>query len=169
SLCCLRFLLLITAHASSETLYLGRRTCDALSETPRQPAANSTSAIQLRVRRARRTASVSSSNVADPRRSSAGSTSTNAFTLTTAYRWPSILLVTTGTTPHREQIWKSAVRVPKLYLDTSEASSTETLSEPFGLDVQTPPCFWQNVQVHARAGISFGSGSQVSVNEMFPQ
>lgn len=44
-----------------------------------------------------------------------------------------------------------------------------TFSEPVGHDVQTPPCLTQNVHVHARAGISDGSGVQASSNEMFPQ
>ena len=44
-----------------------------------------------------------------------------------------------------------------------------TLSAPRGFEVQTPPCFTQNEQPQARAGISAGSGSQVSENEMFPQ
>jgi hypothetical protein len=44
-----------------------------------------------------------------------------------------------------------------------------TLSEPVGQDVQTPPCLVQKEQVHARAGISDGSGFQVSANEIFPQ
>jgi hypothetical protein len=39
---------------------------------------------------------------------------------------------------------------------------TLTVSDPVGQDVQTPPCFVQNEQVHARAGISDGSGRQPS-------
>src|SRR5579864_185459 len=78
-------------------------------------------------------------------------------------------LVTTGTTPQREQTWKSAVFVPKAYFPASEGSLTFTFSEPVGQDVQTPPCLTQNEQVQARAGISVGSGFQVSANEMFPQ
>lgn len=78
-------------------------------------------------------------------------------------------LVTTGATPHLEQTWKRAVLVPKQYFDTSEGSLTFTLSEPVGQEVQTPPCFVQKEQVQARAGISEGTGSQLSVNEMFPQ
>jgi len=39
-----------------------------------------------------------------------------------------------------------------------------TVSVPVGHDVQTPPCFTQNVQVHARAGIRAGSGVQSSSN-----
>ena len=78
-------------------------------------------------------------------------------------------LVTTGAMPQLEQMWKLAVFVPKEYFDTSEGSLTLTLSEPVGQEVQTPPCFLQNEQVQARAGISDGSGSQLSANEMFPQ
>jgi len=78
-------------------------------------------------------------------------------------------LVTTGVTPHLEQIWKSAVFVPKEYFDTSAGSSTTILSEPARQDVQTPPCFLQNEHVHARAGICDGSGCQSSAKEMFPQ
>ena len=78
-------------------------------------------------------------------------------------------LVTTGVTPHREQIWKSAVFVPKEYFDTSESSLTLTLSTPAGHEVQTPPCFVQNEQLQARAGILDGSGCQLSANAMFPQ
>ena len=78
-------------------------------------------------------------------------------------------LVTTGAMPHVEQMWKSAVLVPKEYFDTCEGSLTFTLSKPVGQDVQTPPCFVQNEQVQARAGISDGSGSHLSANEMFPQ
>src|SRR5437764_10699731 len=44
-----------------------------------------------------------------------------------------------------------------------------TLSAPEAQEVHTPPCFWQKVQVQARAGISLGSGRQSSVNEMLPQ
>ena len=36
-------------------------------------------------------------------------------------------------------------------------------------DVQTAPCFVQNEQVHARAGISAGSGTQSSKKEKLPQ
>jgi hypothetical protein len=78
-------------------------------------------------------------------------------------------LVTTGATPHFLQMWKSAVFVPKAYFETSEGSVTLTFSEPVGQEVQTPPCFTQNEQVHARAGIFDGSGVQRSANEMLPQ
>src|SRR5262245_51347633 len=71
--------------------------------------------------------------------------------------------------PHLAQTWKSAVFVPNEYFDTREGSLTCTLSEPVGQEVQTPPCFTQNEQVQARAGISDGAGSQRSANEMFPQ
>ncbi len=80
-----------------------------------------------------------------------------------------MVLVTTGTTPHLEQMWNCAVSVPKAYVATSSGSSTLTLSEPVGQDVQTPPCLAQNEQVQARAGISDGSGFQSSAKEMFPQ
>src|SRR5204863_8686635 len=48
-------------------------------------------------------------------------------------------------------------------------SATVTLSAPAGQEVQTPPCFWQNVHEQARAGISVGSGRQSSVKAMLPQ
>src|SRR3954467_14108121 len=44
-----------------------------------------------------------------------------------------------------------------------------TFSAPAGHEVQTPPCFWQNVHEQARAGISVGSGRQSSVKAMLPQ
>src|SRR5258706_4965139 len=78
-------------------------------------------------------------------------------------------LVTTGTMPQREQTWKSAVRVPKVYVDTSAGSSIDTCKAPRGFEVQTPPCLVQNEQPQARAWISTGSGSQVSAKEMLPQ
>src|SRR5579859_1770999 len=78
-------------------------------------------------------------------------------------------LVTTGTMPHRAQMWNCAVRVPNAYLDTSDGSSTTTSSAARGLEVHTPPCLMQNEQVQARAGISAGSGSHARENEMFPQ
>jgi hypothetical protein len=78
-------------------------------------------------------------------------------------------LVTTGTTPQRAQTWNAAVRVPKAYADTASASRTVMRSAPAGWAVHTPPCFMQNEQVQARAGISVGSGCQVSTKEMFPQ
>ncbi|HXY75621.1 MAG TPA: hypothetical protein VEH54_01815 [Steroidobacteraceae bacterium] len=74
-----------------------------------------------------------------------------------------------GTTPHLEQRWNSAVLVPKLYRETSALSLTSTLSEPVGQEVQTPPCLLQKEQVHARAGITLGSGSHRSAKRMFPQ
>jgi len=77
--------------------------------------------------------------------------------------------VTTGVMPHFAQTWKSAVFVPNAYFDTREGSFTRTRSKPVGQEVQTPPCFVQNEQVQARAGISEGSGFQSSVNEMFAQ
>jgi hypothetical protein len=43
------------------------------------------------------------------------------------------------------------------------------LREPVGSDVHAPPCFVQNEQLQARAGISVGSGNQFSSNEMLPQ
>src|SRR5258706_2260906 len=42
-------------------------------------------------------------------------------------------------------------------------------SDPFALDVQTPPCFTQNEQSHARVGISRGSAPQSKSKEMLPQ
>jgi hypothetical protein len=41
--------------------------------------------------------------------------------------------------------------------------------DPFAQDVQTPPCLVQNEHVHARAGISAGSGFQSSSNEILRQ
>jgi hypothetical protein len=43
------------------------------------------------------------------------------------------------------------------------------VSDPVGQEVQTPPCFAQNEQVQARAGISDGSDRQSSANEILPQ
>src|SRR5215472_10114599 len=48
-------------------------------------------------------------------------------------------------------------------------SLTLTVSDPVGQEVQTPPCFAQNEQVQARAGISDGFGRQSSANEILPQ
>ena len=79
------------------------------------------------------------------------------------------MLVTTGTTPQRAQMWNCAVFVPNSYFDTADGSSTATFSEPVGHEVQTPPCFTQNEQVQARAGMTEGSGSHASVKEMFEQ
>jgi hypothetical protein len=66
-------------------------------------------------------------------------------------------------------MWNSAVLVLKAYFDSRARSLTVTVSDPVGQDVQTPPCFVQNEQVHARAGISDGSGRQSSANEILPQ
>src|SRR5262249_30713246 len=55
------------------------------------------------------------------------------------------------------------------YFDTHTRSLTLTVSDPVGKEVQTPPCFAQNEQVQARAGISDGSGRQSSANEILPQ
>src|SRR6516162_1844350 len=52
---------------------------------------------------------------------------------------------------------------------TFSKALTLTVSDPVGQEVQTPPCFTQNEQVHARAGISDGSGRQSSANEILPQ
>lgn len=93
----------------------------------------------------------------------------NALTLTTAYVFASISLVTTGTTPHLAQMWNCAVPVPKAYRVTLAASATVTTRRPVGQDVHTPPCLVQKEQVQARAGISVGSGSQSNWNAMFPQ
>src|SRR5687767_1117992 len=128
-----------------------------------------TFAIQLRLRRARRVSACSASKLIGARLSKAESTFSNALTLTTAYRRSSIRLVTTGTMPQRAQTRNSAVSVPNAYLETRERSLRATSSAPRGFDVHTPPCFWQKVQSHARAGICVGSGSHVSENEMFPQ
>src|SRR5436190_19648825 len=67
------------------------------------------------------------------------------------------------------QMWKSAVCVPNAYFDTSDGSFTVKRSLPLGFDVHTPPCFVQKLQSHARAGISVGSGSHVSVKATLPQ
>src|SRR5579862_5995021 len=45
----------------------------------------------------------------------------------------------------------------------------DTLSVPAGWEVHTPPCFTQNEQPQARAAITAGSGSQLSVKAMLPQ
>jgi len=71
--------------------------------------------------------------------------------------------------PQRAHVWNSAVRVPNAYLETSEGSPMEILSEPFGFEVHTPPCLVQNEQVQARAGISAGSGSHAREKEILPQ
>src|SRR5262252_5983985 len=78
-------------------------------------------------------------------------------------------LVTTGTTPQRAHTWKSAVRVPCAYFETSEGSLTVTSSDPRGFEVHTPPCLMQNEQLQARAWISAGLGSHMSENAMLPQ
>jgi hypothetical protein len=78
-------------------------------------------------------------------------------------------LVTTGTTPQLVQMWNWAVLVPKAYRETLAGSATETTSLPVEQEVHTPPCLVQKEQVQARAGISTGSGSHSSSNEMFPQ
>jgi hypothetical protein len=57
--------------------------------------------------------------------------------------------------------------VPNAYFDTRVRSLTLTVSDPVGQEVQTPPCFAQDEQVQARAGISDGSGRQSSANEIF--
>src|SRR6476659_6918376 len=62
-----------------------------------------------------------------------------------------------------------AVFVPKAYFETLDGSATLTFKDPVGHEVQTPPCLVQNEQVQARAGISDGSGSHLSTNEMLPQ
>src|SRR5215472_482633 len=80
-----------------------------------------------------------------------------------------MVLVTTGTTPQRAHTWKSAVRVPCAYFETSEASLTVTSSDPRGVEVHTPPCLAQKEQVQARAWISVGLGSHTSANAMLPQ
>src|SRR5688572_23998691 len=130
---------------------------------------NVTLPIQLRARRASREFVSSPSNEIGAWRIFAGSTLLKACTLTTAYRRPSISLVTTGTTPQRRQVWNSAVRVPKEYWETSAASRTFTRSVAAGFDAHTPRCFWQNVQAHARAGISAGSGAHSRSKQMLPQ
>src|SRR5688572_32918076 len=71
--------------------------------------------------------------------------------------------------PHWPQVWNSAVRVPKAYLETRDRSLTTISRAPVGVEVHTPPCLTQNEQVQARAGISEGSGSQVREKKMFPQ
>ena len=58
-------------------------------------------------------------------------------------------------------------------MDTALRSRTVIVSAPLGVEVHTPPCFWQKVQPQARAGISAcsfpGWESHASENEMFPQ
>ena len=78
-------------------------------------------------------------------------------------------LVTTGSAPQRAQRWKSAEPVPKRYVVAAAGSRIRILNDPPGHDVQTAPCFVQNEQVHARAGISAGSGTQSSKKEKLPQ
>src|SRR5438105_15341320 len=78
-------------------------------------------------------------------------------------------LIPTCTQLQRAQVWNSAVFVPNTYSETSAGSFTTTSGVPSGFDVQTPPCFTQNVHVQARAGISTGSGSHASVKAMLPQ
>ena len=80
-----------------------------------------------------------------------------------------MVLVTTGTTPQFMQTWNSAVFVPKAYAETRLESLMRTVNEAVGQEVQTPPCFTQNEQPQARAGISPGSGCQSSTKEMLPQ
>src|SRR5262249_8824793 len=58
---------------------------------------------------------------------------------------------------------------PNAYFDTRARSLTLTVSDPVEQEVQIPPCFAQNEQVHARAGISDGSGRQSRANEILPQ
>jgi hypothetical protein len=67
------------------------------------------------------------------------------------------------------QIWNWAVLVPKTYRETLAGSATETTRLPVEQEVHTPPCFMQKEHVHARAGISVGSGSQSNLNETFRQ
>lgn len=97
------------------------------------------------------------------------STLSKAFTLTTAYKRPSISLVTTGTAPQYRQIRNCAVRVPNAYRATSSPFFTFTMRAPFGLEVQTPPCFVQNEQSQARAAIAVGDDGQSSSKEMLAQ
>src|SRR5215469_7974793 len=59
--------------------------------------------------------------------------------------------------------------VPNAYFDARSRSLTLTVSDPVGQEVQAPPCFAQNEQVQARAGISDGFGRQSSANEILPQ
>jgi hypothetical protein len=59
--------------------------------------------------------------------------------------------------------------VPNAYFDARVRSLTITVSDPVGHEVQTPPCFAQNEQVQARAGISDGSGRQSSAKKILPQ
>ena len=71
--------------------------------------------------------------------------------------------------PQRLQMWNKAVDVPNEYLETSVGSRTVMVRAPEGLEVQTPPCLVQKLQVQARAGISVGSGSHVSSKVILPQ
>src|SRR6476620_10656558 len=81
------------------------------------PQAKRTSAIQFRWRRARRSPTPSPSKEIGARLSEPGSTSSSALTLTTACVRPSMLLVTTGVTPHLAHTWNVAVFVPNWYSD----------------------------------------------------
>src|SRR6266571_3519552 len=53
--------------------------------------------------------------------------------------------------------------------DPVTLSARETRFNIFAFEVQTPPCFTQNVQPHARAGISGGSPSHSSSKAILPQ
>ena len=127
------------------------------------------SGVQLRRRRATRLSVLSPSKLLGVSASSDLSTLSKVLTFTTAYRAPSITHVTIGTTPHVLHTWKSAVFVPNRYWPDWEASAIASRNRPVGCDVQTPRCFLQCPQPHARTGIVCPEPGQSSVNRMLPQ
>jgi len=127
------------------------------------------SGVQLRRRRATRLSVLSPSKLLGVSASSDLSTLSKVLTFTTAYRAPSITHVTIGTTPHVLHTWKSAVLVPNRYWPDWEASAIASRNRPVGCDVQTPRCFLQCPQPHARTGIVCPEPGQSSVNRMLPQ
>jgi len=127
------------------------------------------SGVQLRRRRVMRLSVLSPSKLLGASASSDLSTLSKVLTFTTAYRAPSITHVTIGTIPHVLHTWKSAVFVPNWYWPDCEASAMAIRNRPVGCDVQTPRCFLQCPQPHARTGIVRPGPGQSSVNRMLPQ
>ena len=125
--------------------------------------------VQLRRRRATRFSVLSPSKLLGVSVSSDPSTLSKVLTFTTAYRAPSIAHVTIGTIPQVLQTWKSAVIVPNRYAPDWEGSAIDMRNRPLGCDVQTPRCFLQCPQPHARTGIVCPGPGQSSVNRMLPQ
>lgn len=127
------------------------------------------SGVQLRRRRAMRPSMFSPSKLLGASASTDLSTLSKVLTFTTAYRAPSITHVTIGTIPHVLHTWKSAVFVPNRYWPDWEGSATDIRNRPEGCDVQTPRCFLQCPQPHARTGIVCPGPGQSRVNRMLPQ